>query len=72
MKLLNMLTFASNNVFLRGVLLHYFDMNTSVAESYQILVEVYVECALAEKKWFASTGDFDFEDKERLGQPKNF
>ena len=64
-------------MFLRGVLLHYFNMKTTAAESQHILVEVYGEHALAERtcqKWFArfKSGDFVLEDEERLGQPKKF
>ena len=42
-------------VFLQGVLLHYFNMMKTAAESHRILVEVYSEHALAERmcqKWF--------------------
>ena len=64
-------------VFLRGVLLLYFNMKKTAAKSHRILVEVYGENALAERtcqKWFArfKSGDFGLEDKERLGQPKKF
>ena len=64
-------------VFLRGVLLHYFNMKKTAAESHRILVEVYGEHALAERtcqKWFArfKSGDFGLEDEERPGQPKKF
>jgi len=74
---LNMSKFIPNKVFLRGVLLHYFHMNKTAAESHRILEEVYGEQVLAEqtcRKWFArfKSGDFDLEDKERPGQPKKF
>ena len=64
-------------VFLRGVILHYFNMKKTAAESHRILVEVYGEHALAERtcqKWFAQfkSGDFGLEDEERPGQPKKF
>ena len=64
-------------VFLRGVLLHYFNMKKTAAESHRIFVEVYGEHALAERtcqKWFArfKSGDFGLEDEERSGQPKKF
>ena len=60
------------NVFLRGVLLHYFNMKKTNAESHRILVEVYGEHALAERtcqKWFVrfKSGDFGLEDEERPG-----
>lgn len=69
--------FVPDKVFLRGVLLHYFNMNKTAAESHRILEDVYGEHALAEqtcRKWFArfKSGDFDLEDKERPGQPKKF
>ena len=62
-------------MFLRGVLLHYFNIKKTAAESHRILVEIYGERALAErtcKKWFArfKSGDFGLKDKERPGQPK--
>ena len=65
------------NVLLRGVLLHYLNMNKTAAENHRILVEVYGEHALAERtcqKWFArfKSGDFGLEDEERTGQPKKF
>lgn len=69
--------FVPDKLFLRGVLLHYFNMSKTAAECHRILVDVYGEHALAEKtcrKWFAhfKSGDFDLEDKERPGQPKKF
>lgn len=72
-----MSNFVPNKVFLRGVLLHYFNMKKKAAESHRILVEVYGEHALAERtcqKWFArfKIGNFDLEDDERPGQPKKF
>ena len=59
------------------VLLHYFNMKKTAAESHCILVEVYNEHALVERtceKWFArfKSGDFGLEDEERPGQPKKF
>ena len=72
-----MSNFGSEKLFLRGVLLHYFNMKEAAAESHRILVEVYGEHVLAERtcqKWFArfKCGDFDLEDEERPGQPKKF
>lgn len=72
-----MSNFVPNNVFLRGVLLHYFNMKMKAAESHRILVEVYGVHALADRtcqKWFArfKSGNFDLEDDERPGQPKKF
>ena len=72
-----MSNFVPEKVFLRGVLLHYFNMKKNAAESDRILVDVYVEHALAERtsqKWFARfiSGDFGLENEERPGQPKKF
>ena len=69
--------FVPEKVFLRGVLLHYFDMKKTVAGGHRILVEVYGEHALAERtcqKWFSrfKSGDFGLQDEERPGQPKKF
>ena len=70
-----MSNFVPEKVFLRGILLHYFNMKKTAAESHRILVEVYGEHALAERtcqKWFArfKSGDFGLKDEERPGQPK--
>ena len=72
-----MSNFVPDKVFLRGVLLHYFNMKKSAAENDRILAEVYGEHALAEQtcqKWFSrfKSGNFKLEDKKRLGQPKKF
>ena len=72
-----MSNFVPEKVFLRGVLLHYFNMKKTATESHRILVKVYGEHALAERtcqKWFAQfkSGDFGLEDEERPGQPKKF
>ena len=69
--------FVPDKVFLRRILLHYFNMKKSATESHRILVEVYGDHALAERmcqKWFArfKSGDFCLEDQERPGQPKKF
>ena len=44
-----MSNFVPEKAFLRGVLLHYFNMKKIAAESHRILVEVYGEHALAER-----------------------
>ena len=72
-----MSNFVPEKVFLRGFLLHYFNIKKTAAESHSILVGVYGEHALAERtcqKWFArfKSGDFGLEDEERPGQPKKF
>ena len=72
-----MSNFVLEKVFLRGVLLHYFNMKKTDAKSHRILVEVYGEHALAERtcqKWFArfKSSDFGLKDEKRPGQPKKF
>ena len=72
-----MSNFVPEKVFLRRVLLHYFNMKKTAAESHRILVEVYGEHALAERTYqngFArfKSCDFDLQDEERPGQPKKF
>lgn len=72
-----MSTFVPNKVFLRGVLLHYFNIKKTAAESHLILVEVYGDLTLAERtcqKWFSrfKSGIYGLEDEERTGQPKKF
>ena len=67
-----MSNFVPEKVFLRGALLHYFNMKKTAAESHRILVEVYGEHALAERtcqKWFArfKSVDFGLKDEERPG-----
>ena len=69
--------FVLEKVFLRGVLLHYFNMKKTAAKSHRILMGVYGEHALIERtcqKWFArfKSGDFGLEDEESHGQPKEF
>lgn len=60
-------------MFLREVLLHYFNLNKSGAESHRILVEVYGEHVLADqtcRKWFAHLKSDGFDlDKEQPRQP---
>ena len=70
-----MSNFAPEKVFLRGVLLHYFNMKKTAVESHRILVEIYGERALPERtcqKLFArfKSVDFGLQDEERPGQPK--
>ena len=72
-----MSNFVPEKMFLRGVLLHYFNMKKTAAESHHILLEVYSEHDLAERtcqKWFArfESGDFGLENEGRPGQPKMF
>ncbi|KAG5325755.1 MOS1T transposase, partial [Pseudoatta argentina] len=69
--------FVPDKVFLRGVLLHYFNMNKSAAEAHRILVQTYGDNALSDttcRDWFRrfKNNDFELEDKERSGAPKKF
>ncbi|XP_070271023.1 bromodomain-containing protein 8 isoform X5 [Myotis yumanensis] len=62
---------------LREVLIHYFILKKSAAESYHILQEAYGEHAPSQgtcERWFKrfKRDDFDVKDKERPGQPKKF
>ena len=71
-----MSNFVPEKVFLRGVLLHYFNMKKTAAESHRILVEVYGEHALAGRtcqKWFArfKRGDFGWKMKNVLCSQKS-
>ena len=64
-----MSNFVPEKVLLQRVLLHYFNMKKTVAESHRILVEVFGEHALAERtcrKWLArfKCVDFGLEDEE--------
>ncbi|KAG5315656.1 MOS1T transposase, partial [Pseudoatta argentina] len=69
--------FVPDKVFLRGVLLHYFNMNKSAAEAHRILVQTYGDNALSDttcRDWFRrfKNNDLELEDKERSGAPKKF
>ncbi|KAG5325764.1 MOS1T transposase, partial [Pseudoatta argentina] len=69
--------FVPDKVFLREVLLHYFNMNKSAAEAHRILVQTYGDNALSDttcRDWFRrfKNNDFELEDKERSGAPKKF
>jgi len=60
---------------LREVLLYFFSVKKSAVESYRLFVEAYGEAALSEitcRDWFRrfKSGDFNMEDKERVGRPK--
>ena len=72
-----MSNYVPEKVCLRGVLIHYFNIRKTAAESHRILVEVYGEHGLAVRtcqKWFArfKSDDFGLEDEERPGKPKKF
>ena len=62
---------------LREVLIHYFILKKSAAESYRILHEAYGKHAPSQdtcERWFKrfKSDDFNVKDKERPGQPKKF
>jgi len=62
---------------LREVLLHYFILKKSAAETHRLLVNIYGEHAPLKtscKEWFRrfNSDDFDVRDKERKGAPKKF
>lgn len=69
--------FHPNKHHLREVLLHYFYLKKSAAESFRILCDAYGDGIIGEttcRDWFRrfKLGDFDVLDKEREGQPKKF
>lgn len=62
---------------MREVLLYFFNIKKSAAESHRLLVEAYGECALSKttcEDWLRrfKSGDFDVNDKERPGAVKTF
>ncbi|EFN86570.1 Histone-lysine N-methyltransferase SETMAR, partial [Harpegnathos saltator] len=62
---------------LREVLLHYYLLKKSAAETCRLLVNVYGDHAPSKttcRYWFQcfKSGDFDVNDKERDGAPKKF
>ncbi len=72
-----MSNFVPKKEHLREVLIHYFILKKSAAESYHILQEAYVEHApsqdTCEHCFKCFKGDyFDVKDKERPGQLKKF
>ena len=74
---LKMSEFVPKKSFLRGILLHYYFMKKTAAESHRILVEVYGDHALSEttcRDWFRrfKEGGFDVEDKQRSGRRTKF
>ncbi|GBP20713.1 Mariner Mos1 transposase [Eumeta japonica] len=59
------------------ILIYFFNLKKSVAEAHRLLVEAYNEAALSERtcrEWFQKFkyDDFDIEDKDRSGRPKNY
>ena len=64
-----------NKRHLRGFLIYFFNWKKSAAEVQQLRVETYGVVPLSEKscrEWFQKfkNGEFDIEDKERVGRPK--
>lgn len=60
---------------MRELLIYFFNLKKSAAESHRLLVEAYNEDALSERtcrEWFQKfkKGDFDVNDKGRSGRPK--
>lgn len=74
---LNMSTFTPSKDHLREVLIHYFMMNKTAAESYRILCDVYGKHVVSQdtcERWFHRfrSNDFSVKDKERPGRPSKF
>ena len=64
-----MLNFVPTKQHLRQVLLHYFILKKTAAESHCLLVEAYSEHALAEstcRKWFRKFKSNNFDGKQRM------
>lgn len=65
-------------LFLRQVLLHYFNMKKTASETHRILQKVYgdddVPAELTCRKWFQKfkSGNFELKDKDQIGAPKKF
>ena len=67
-----MSSFEPNKRHLRELLIYFFNLKKSAAETHRLLVEAYDDAALNERscrEWFKN-GEFDVEDKERSGRPK--
>lgn len=70
-----MTSFAPNHRHLREVLLYFYNVKKSAAESHRLLVEAYGEHAFSDsmcRRWFRQfkEGLFDVEDAEREGRPR--
>ena len=70
-----MSSFQPNKSHLRELLIYFFNLKKSAAETHRLLVETYCEAALSERsyrEWFQKFNNdgFDIEDKERSGRPK--
>ena len=69
--------FVTDKYLWQGRLIIFFYLKKAVADNYWVLVEVYGEHASIQKtceRWFKciKSGNFDVQDKERPGQPKDF
>lgn len=69
--------FIPNKQHFREVLLFCFHLKMKAVASHRLLVEAYGDQAVSEstcREWYRrfKDGDFDVNDKERLGQPKKF
>ncbi|GBP55469.1 Mariner Mos1 transposase [Eumeta japonica] len=67
--------FEPNKRHLWELLIYFFRLKKSTAETHRLLVEAYNEAALSERtcrEWFQKfkIGDFDVEHKDRSGRPK--
>lgn len=67
--------FVPNKRHLRELLIYFFNLKKSAAEAHRLLVDAYGEAALSDRscrEWFEKfkNGEFDVEDKKRIGRPK--
>ena len=67
--------FEPNKHNLRELLIYFFKLKKSLAESHRLLVETYGEAALSERscrEWFQKfkNGKFDIEDEDSSERPK--
>ena len=69
-----MWSFEPNKRHLRELLIYFFNLKKSAAETHRLLVEAYGDAVLSERscEWFQKfkNGEFDVEDKECSGRPK--
>ena len=70
-----MSSFEPNKRHLRELLIYFFNLKKSAAETYRLLVEAYGDAALSERSCREpfqkfKNGEFDVEDKEHSGRPK--
>ena len=69
-----MSSFEPNKHHLRELLIYFFNLKKSAAETHRLLVETYGDAALSERNCREfqkfKNGEFDVEDKERSGRSK--